>query len=127
MLIPSAPRYPVSNASKASSSPLIPNSVFIGRVVRISGGVFVNVPKLAQNQIFGPCKVFSKYPSIGDSVLVGFLDGAKTEIAVFGAQSTNKRITGIDGPIAPTDAATKKYVDDEILTLKAWVQANLVP
>ncbi len=124
MLVPSAPRYSTSNPSKASSSPLIPNSVFVGRVVRISGGVFVNVPKLAQNQIFGPCKVFSKYPSIGDSVLVGFLDGAKTEIAVFGAQSTNKRISGVDDPVLASDAATKKYVDDEILELKAWVQAN---
>lgn len=124
MLVPSTPRYSVSNSSKASSSPLIPNSVFVGRVVRISGGVFVNVPKLAQNQIFGPCKVFSKYPSIGDSVLVGFLDGAKTELAVFGAQSTNKRISGIDDPVQASDAATKKYVDDEILELKAWVQAN---
>jgi hypothetical protein len=124
MLVPSTPRYSVSNSSKASSSPLIPNSVFVGRVVRISGGVFVNVPKLAQNQIFGPCKVFSKYPSIGDSVLVGFLDGAKTELAVFGAQSTNKRISGIDDPVLASDAATKKYVDDEILELKAWVQAN---
>ena len=124
MLVPSTPRYSVSNSSKASSSPLIPNSVFVGRVVRISGGVFVNVPKLAQNQIFGPCKVFSKYPSIGDSVLVGFLDGAKTELAVFGAQSINKRISGIDDPVQASDAATKKYVDDEILELKAWVQAN---
>jgi hypothetical protein len=103
---------------------LIPNSVFIGKVVRVSGGVFVNIPKLAQNQIFGPCKVFSRYPSIGDGVLVGFLDGAQTEIAVFGAQSTNKRISGVDDPILATDAATKKYVDDEILELKAWVQAN---
>jgi|694.fasta_scaffold34164_4 hypothetical protein len=124
MLVPSSPRYSISNPSKATSSPLIPNSVFIGKVVRVSGGVFVNIPKLAQNQIFGPCKVFSRYPSIGDGVLVGFLDGAQTEIAVFGAQSTNKRISGVDDPILATDAATKKYVDDEILELKAWVQAN---
>ena len=124
MLVPSSPRYSISNPSKATSSPLIPNSVFIGKVVRVSGGVFVNIPKLAQNQIFGPCKVFSRYPSIGDGVLVGFLDGAQTEIAVFGAQSTNKRISGVDDPILTTDAATKKYVDDEILELKAWVQAN---
>lgn len=124
MLVPSAPRYSVSNQSKASSSPLLPNSVFIGRVVRVSGGVFVNIPKLAQNQIFGPCKVFSKFPSVGDGVLVGFLDGAQTEVAVFGAQSTNKRISGVDDPVLATDAATKKYVDDEILELKAWVQAN---
>ena len=124
MLVPSTPRYSVSNQSKSSSSPLLPNSVFIGKVVRVSGGVFVNIPKLAQNQIFGPCKVFSKYPSVGDGVLVGFLDGAQTEIAVFGAQSTNKRISGVDDPVLATDAATKKYVDDEILELKAWVQAN---
>ena len=124
MLVPSSPRYSTSNPSKATSSPLTPNSVFVGRVVRISGGVFVNIPKLAQNQIFGPCKVFSKYPSIGDSVLVGFLDGTQTEIAVFGAQSTNKRISGVDDPVLASDAATKKYVDDEILELKAWVQAN---
>jgi hypothetical protein len=30
----------------------------------------------------------------------------------------------VDDPILATDAATKKYVDDEILELKAWVQAN---
>ena len=124
MLVPSAPRYSVSNQSKGSSSPLLPNSVFVGKVVRSYGGVYVNIPKLAQNQIFGPCKVFSKYPSEGDSVLVGFLDGAQTEVAVFGAQSTNKRMSGIDDPVLATDAATKKYVDDEILELKAWVQAN---
>jgi hypothetical protein len=30
----------------------------------------------------------------------------------------------VDEPVLASDAATKKYVDDEILELKAGVQAN---
>lgn len=127
----SRPRFEVTNNSKGSQAKLQPNTVHIGQVVRVSGGVFVNVPTLSPNQTFGPCKVFSKKPRQGDLVMVGFVDGKRSELVVFGTQSKNYRLVEVDDPQEPQDAATKKYVDDEILELKAqlesWVSANFAP
>lgn len=119
----SRPRFEVTNNSKGSQVKLAPNSVHVGRVVRTSGGVFVNVPTLSANQNFGPCKVFSKRPREGDLVIVGFLDGKRSEMVVIGSQSKNYRIVEVDDPQEPQDAATKKYVDDEIVELKAFIQS----
>lgn len=125
---PTRPRFEVTNQSKGSSVKLKANQIHIAKVVRDSGGVFVNVPTLSPNQVFGPCQVFSKRPRTGDFVLVGFVEGKRSNLVVLGSASSNYRLVEVDNPQNPQDAATKKYVDDEILELKTflqnWVTAN---
>lgn len=127
-MMQSRPRFEVTNNSKGSQVKLAPNSVHVGKVVRTNGGIYVNVPTLSPNQNFGPCKVFSKRPRNGDLVIVGFLDGKRTEMVIIGSQSSNYKIVEVDDPENPQDVATKNYVDNEILELKnflqSWVSSN---
>lgn len=111
-------RFTPINRGKGSQNPLIPNATYIAKVVRTSGGVYVNVPNLSPNQIFGPCKVFTKYPVVGESVLVGFLEGKRSNLVLLGSGGQNYRLSNVDTPTLDKDAANKKYVDDQILALQ---------
>jgi len=114
-----------SNSKKASSRKPSPGGLYLGTVVRVSAeGVFVNVPKVASQTIFGPSLVFCTYPIVGQKVLCGFLDNRFEEVVILGRETTSKIIKEVDVPIAATDAANKTYVDTEILELKNYVDAN---
>lgn len=121
---PTRPKYALRNPAKASSTQLGANQIHIGKVVRASGGIFVNVPTLAPNQNFGPCQVFTKRPRVGDLVMVGFVEGRTASLSVIGTAHLNHRIVQLDDPVDPQDAATKKYVDDKIADLLAKLLAK---
>lgn len=113
-----------SNPRKASSRKPKTGGLYIGKVVRISGGIFVQVPRVASRQVFGPCIVFSAYPVLGQRVLCGFLDNKFDEVVILGRETTSKIVKDVDSPSANTDAANKLYVDTEILELKQYVDNN---
>jgi len=121
---PTRPKYAITNPSKASSVRLPANQIHIGKVVRADGGIFVNVPSLSPNQNFGPCQVFTKRPRVNDLVMVGFVEGKTSNLAVIGTAHLNHRIVQIDDPVDPQDAATKKYVDDKVAELLAKLIAK---
>lgn len=121
---PTRPRYSITNPSKASSSRMSANQIHIGKVVRVSGGVLVNVPTISPNQNFGPCQVFTKRPRVGDLVLVGFVEGKTSNLAVIGTAHLNHRIVQVDDPIDDQDVTTKKYVDEKIAELLAGLKTR---
>lgn len=113
-----------SNPQKASSRRPKTGGLYIGKVVRITGGIYVQVPKIASNTVFGPCTVFCAYPILNQRVLCGFLDNKFDEVVILGRETTSKIIKDVDSPSANTDAANKLYVDTEILELKQYVDNN---
>lgn len=114
-----------SNPKKASSRKPTPGGLYLGTVVRVSAqGVFVNVPKVAAQTVFGPCTVFCTYPIAGQKVLCGFLDNRFEEVVILGRETTSKIIKEVETPSATTDAANKSYVDSVIQNLKNYVDQN---
>lgn len=114
-----------SNSKKASSRKPVPGGLYLGTVVRVSAqGVFVSIPKVAAQTIFGPCTVFSAYPVAGQKVLCGFLDNRFEEVVILGRETTSKIIKEVDTPIVSSDAANKSYVDLVIQNLKDYVDQN---
>lgn len=79
------------NRSKATSVRLQGGGIYIGIVTRIAGTsldrIYVKVPKLGGVNEYGPCVVAGVIPSVGDFVLVGFLDNKMSEIVSFGTFS----------------------------------------
>jgi hypothetical protein len=113
------------NAKKASSRRPKTGGLYVGKVVRVSGnGVFVQIPSIAPQTTFGPCVVFSTYPTLGQRVLCSFLDNKFDEVVILGRKTESKIIKDVDLPTASTDAANKQYVDSVIATLKAYVDGN---
>lgn len=79
------------NRSKATSVRLQGGGIYIGIVTRIAGTsldrIYVKVPKLGGVNEYGPCVVVGVIPSVGDFVLVGFLDNKMSEMVSFGTFS----------------------------------------
>lgn len=118
MTFKTRPNFEVTNQSKGSQVPVNANSVFIGKVVRSDAtGVYVSVPNLAPNQIFGPCQVFSQKPKNGRSVIVGFTEGRRQKMVVLGTENRNFKLVDVATPVENEDAANKKYVDDKVADL----------
>jgi hypothetical protein len=113
------------NATKASSRKPQPGGLYKGIVVRVAGGIFVDVPKVAPGQTFGPCMVFGPYPILGDNVLCAFLDNRFDELVILGRETTSKVLKDVDTPTANTDASNKLYVDNELSSLLSYVNAQL--
>lgn len=112
------PNFDVTNQTKGSAVPVNANSVFVGSVVRSDAtGVYVSVPNLAPNQIFGPCQVFGQKPKNGRSVIVGFTEGRRQKIVILGTENKNFKLVGVETPVDDEDAANKKYVDDKVADL----------
>lgn len=113
------------NSIKASSRRPKPGGLYRGTTVRVTGGVFVEVPTVAPGQTFGPCTVFGPYPKIGDVVLCAFLDNRFDELVVLGKETTSQIIKDVATPTASTDASNKLYVDTEISDLRAYVDQQI--
>jgi hypothetical protein len=113
------------NSTKASSRKPQPGGLYKGIVVRVAGGIFVDVPKVAPGQTFGPCMVFGPYPILGDNVLCAFLDNKFDELVILGRETTSKVLKDVDTPTANTDASNKLYVDNEVSDLLSYVNAQL--
>lgn len=119
------PTSKFGNAKKASSRRPTPGGLYLGIVVRITGAnVFVSVPKVAPQTVFGPCAVFSVFPKINQRVLCGFLDNRFEEVVILGRETTSKIISEVDSPLLGTDAANKVYVDLVVQNLKNYVDGN---
>ena len=114
-----------SNPMKGSSAKGNAAALYLGKVVRINGGIFISIPSIAPGSTFGPCKVFGVYPVVGQSVLCGFLDGKFNEPIVIGKLSQSKVLKDVDTPVANTDASNKLYVDTQIANLLSYVNAQL--
>lgn len=113
------------NSIKASSRRPQPGGLYRGKVVRATGGIFVEVPTVAPGQTFGPCTVFGPYPKANDVVLCAFLDNRFDELVVLGKETVSKVIKDVDSPTASTDASNKLYVDTEIADLRAYVDQQI--
>ena len=112
------------NSSNASSRKPKPGGIFIGKVVRTSGGVFVQIPQIAPKTVFGPCSCFGFIPTIGQRVLCGFLDNRFDDVVILGRETKSKIVDDIDAPVQPRDASNKSYVDQQIQTLKSYIDSN---
>lgn len=77
------------NRSKATSTRLQPNGIYVAIVTRVTetDRIYVKVPKLGGINEYGPCVVVGVVPSVDDFVLVGFLDNRMSEIVSFGTFS----------------------------------------
>lgn len=113
-----------TNSSKASSRRPKTGGLYVGKVVRVNGGIFVQIPSIAPQTTFGPCVVFSSFPILGQRVLCSFLDNKFDEVVILGRKTPSKIVSDVDLPIVTTDAANKQYVDSVIDTLKAYVDSN---
>jgi hypothetical protein len=114
-----------SNPLKGSAAKHTPAGLYIGKVVRVSGGIYISIPALAPGSTFGPCKTFGGYPVLNQAVLCGFLDSKFNEPVVVGKLAQSKVIKDVDTPVASTDASNKLYVDNKIADLLSYVNAQL--
>ena len=81
------PQSRFTKAGKGASVKPVKNGNFIGRVSRVSGGIYVKIPKIAPGVTFGPCKkFFSESVSVGDAVLCTFLDNKFDEVVLVGKE-----------------------------------------
>jgi len=80
----------ITNASKATSRPMVTNGVYVGQVVRIDdqGRPYITIPKVNPNTIFGPCKSFSYIANVGSLVAVTFLDNRLDEAVILGTENS---------------------------------------
>jgi hypothetical protein len=83
MLDPQA-RFTNSKRGSASQGADTPGN-YLAKVVRTTGGIYVQSPKIASNKIFGPCQVFtSTLPTKGKTVLITFLNNRFEEAIIIG-------------------------------------------
>lgn len=114
-----------SNPVKGNAGAKRPVGLYLGKVVRVSGGIFISIPTLAPGSTFGPCKTFGSYPVIGQLILCGFLDGKFEEPVVIGKSTQSKVMKDVDTPVASTDGSNKLYVDTQIANLLSYVNTQL--
>lgn len=113
------------NSTKASSRKPQPGGLYKGIVVRVADGIFVDVPKVAPGQTFGPCMVFGPYPILGDNVLCAFLDNRFEELVILGRETTSKVLKDVDTPTANTDASNKLYVDTKAASSETYTDGQI--
>ena len=114
-----------SNPLKGSAAKHTPAGLYIGKVVRVVGGIYISIPALAPGTTFGPCKTFGVYPTLDQVVLCGFLDSKFNEPVVVGKLTESKVLKDVDTPVENTDASNKLYVDNQIASLLSYVNAQL--
>jgi hypothetical protein len=114
-----------TNPLKGSSSKSKTPGFYLGKVTRVTGGIYVSVPSVAPGSTFGPCKTFCSQPVMGQTVLCGFLDGKFNEVVILGKESKSKVIKDVDTPVENTDGSNKLYVDNEVATLLNYVNQQL--
>jgi hypothetical protein len=114
-----------TNPLKASSPKHNLPGFYLGKVVRVTGGIYVSIPTVSAGSVFGPCKTFCSHPVMNQTVLCGFLDNKFNEVVILGKESTSKVIKDVDSPVQNTDASNKLYVDGQISALLAYVNAQL--
>ena len=113
------------NPTKGSSSRKLLPGLYQGKVVRVSGGVYVTIPTVATGSTFGPCKTFGNQPVLNQIVLCGFLDNRFDEVVIIAKETTSNVIKDVGTPSQNTDASNKLYVDTVIATLLAYVNQQL--
>jgi hypothetical protein len=114
-----------SNPLKGSATKHSPAGLYIGKVVRIVGGIYISIPALAPGSTFGPCKTFGGYPVLDQVVVCGFLDSKFNEPVVVGKLTESKVIKDVDTPVENTDASNKLYVDNQVASLLSYVNTQL--
>lgn len=114
-----------TNPLKGSPSKRGAPGFYLGKVVRITGGIYVSIPTIATGSTFGPCKTFCPHPVLNQTVLCGFLDGKFNEVVILAKESTSGLIKDVSTPTENTDASNKLYVDSQISALLAYVNAQL--
>ena len=89
-----------TNRTKASSRPLGSVGTYLGKVVRIAdnGDLFVKIPNLSTNSVFGPCKNFAGHAPVDIYVIVSFLDSRLDEPVVTGVETSVRYKVGDTGP-----------------------------
>lgn len=115
------------NRNKATSSRLQSGGVYVGIVTRTAANsVYVQVPKVSGDVEYGPCIYSGVQPSVGERMLVSFLDNQLSQLICFGTLTKNAAplsspaLTGV--PTAPTatvgtdttQIATTEFVQDAI-------------
>jgi len=114
------------NPLKGSSASGRPTGVFVGKVTRTSGGVYVSIPSLT-GQIttinFGPCKVVGLYPAVGNAVLCTFLENRNDDVVVLGKIIATNVLQNTGTPVVETDATTKEYVDSKVTILQNQINS----
>jgi|GEM_PF-3088595 len=114
------------NPQKGSSAPGRPTGVFIGKVTRTSGGVYVSIPSLTgglTNINFGPCKVVGLYPTVGSAVLCTFLENRNDDVVILGKIIATNILQNTGTPVVATDATTKQYVDEKVTILQTQINS----
>jgi hypothetical protein len=114
-----------TNPLKGSSAKKSNPGFYLGKVVRVTGGIYVSIPTLSPGSTFGPCKTFVSHPVLNQTVLCGFLDNKFDEVVILGKESTSKVLKDVDTPVQNTDGSNKLYVDNEIDELRAYVNQQL--
>lgn len=111
------------NPTKGSTAPGRVGGIFVGKVVRIDGGVYVSIAGINSDEkvSFGPCRVIGQYPVLQQQVLCSFLENRTEEIVILGKELTSNVLTNVGTPTSDNHAATKKYVDDLISTLQGQI------
>lgn len=89
-----------TNRTKASSRPVGSVGTYLGKVVRIAdnGDLFVKIPNLSTNSVFGPCKNFAGHAPVDIYVIVSFLDSRLDEPVVTGVETSVRYKVGDTGP-----------------------------
>ncbi len=89
-----------TNRTKASSRPIGSVGTYLGKVVRIAdnGDLFVKIPNLSTNSVFGPCKNFAGHAPVDIYVIVSFLDSRLDEPVVTGVETSVRYKVGDTGP-----------------------------
>ncbi len=110
----------ITNASKATSRPMVTHGVYVGKVVRIDddGRPYITIPKVNPNTVFGPCKSFSMICETGDIVAVTFLDNRLDEAVIIGNDSNVSHIS-ITAPTVTTSYTLQLSDDGKLIELNS--------
>lgn len=114
-----------SNPLNGSATKHAPAGLYLGKVVRVVGGIYISIPALAPGSTFGPCKTFGVYPVLNQVIVCGFLDSKFNEPVVIGKITESKVIKDVDTPVENTDASNKLYVDTEIASSKTYTDGQI--
>lgn len=86
------------NRSKAVSNRLQVNGIYVAVVTKVmSNSIYVSVPKLGADSVYGPCAFSGALPTAGEFVFVTFLDGRLSELVCLGV--VNKALLPASSPV----------------------------